>query len=898
MNDLSPVLSTADHDLSSASAQDTSTASAQRETWAYALADDSSIAVAGTDAGHQAYWLAQLGDAAAAVLELPADRPRPRQRSFVAGQLNHRLSAALTSRLQSLGASQGTTLAVTMLAAFGVHLHRLSRSEDFLIALAAYPLPLRIRPQPQQSFAQLLQQIRGTLLDARSHRDVDAAGVLAALPIARDDAYPSLASVAFDMRASDATLQPLAASDCSAAESFDWSMRAVHSGGELSIEFVYDRSLFDEAGMRLRLQEFETLLHGIAADAGIAQPLSQLPLLPQAEHRQLLHDFNATAVAMPAQGLHELIAAQCRRTPEGEAVRCDGQMLSYRELAQRSDALAHALAAEGVGPGSIVAVALERGCDMPMALLAIHKCGGAYLPLDPELPAERLRYMLDDARPTLVLSQTAVAARLPATSCKSLCLEQLALEDAAPFAALAGRPELPAYVIYTSGSTGRPKGVVVSQRNAVNCLLSIAEAPGMGPADVVVAVTTLSFDIAACDMFLPLIVGARLVIAPVETCGDGERLQALLAREHASFLQCTPSTWRLLLSSGWNGSEDLLGVSTGEPLPRDLAAQLLPRLKSLWNLYGPTETTIWSTRCRVDCADAPISIGTPLANTQCHVLDPEGQLCPIGVAGELFIGGDGVALGYHQRPELNAERFVPDPFRPDERLYRSGDLARWRPDGSLQCLGRIDFQVKLRGFRIEPGEIEAALNGHAAVADSVCGLRERTTGDPRLVAWLQLRPGCQASRGELRLHLRTLLAAYMVPQHFVVMDALPRLPNGKLDRSRLAKPFEPAVAAETAAVAPRNPAERRVAAIWQQLLGHGEIGVGDRFLDIGGHSLLAVQVAAALRRDFGVKLSLREVMSAPLSQIALACSAAQARAPAASLLAQGGLLAWLRRLAG
>ncbi|HUS25299.1 MAG TPA: amino acid adenylation domain-containing protein [Candidatus Binatia bacterium] len=843
-----------------------------------------------SDAGraNQAWWLAQLRDPPAP-LDLPSERARPRARSFRAGRVDRRLPDSLVTKLRALASKQGATLASTLLSALGVLLHRLTGSSDLLVAQPAdrqapaglvghcVPLlPLRLRPDSGPGFTDCLARTHAVVRNAEQHAGITFGALLAALGLARDRSRPPLASVGFHLQQlGSLTLGAKLAARWSAlpraVEVFDLFLDVADDGRGLELQCSYNRDLFDQPGIERRMAELETLLEGIVREPGL--PLARLPLLPPEERAQVLCDFNRTEAPLPSRGLHEWVADQCRRTPDQIALRGTDGELSYAQLAARSDALAHALRALGAQPGSVVGVALERSTQMPLALQAVHKCGGAYLPLDPELPAERLAYMVEDARPVVLLTQRSVVPRLPALDCAVLCIEDAALQRTAPFEAVSGRGELPAYLIYTSGSTGRPKGVVVTQASVGNCLRSVGREPGLEASDVVVAVSTLSFDIAACDMFLPLMVGARLVVADRETCLDGEKLAGLLAREDASFLQCTPSTWRLLLGAGWQGSPRLLGVSTGEQLPRDLAARLVPRLKALWNLYGPTETTIWSTGCRVLDAAHSVTIGRPLANTQCYVLDAERQPTPVGVPGELYIAGAGVARGYHQRPELTAERFLDDPFVPGNRMYRTGDLARWLPDAQLECLGRIDFQVKLRGYRIELGEIEAALNAHPAVADSVCGVRERTPGDARLAAWIELRPGHEASASDLRTHLRSQLPAYMVPQHFVPLEALPRLPNGKLERARLPSPFGAPAPAADAPAFPPSETEARVIRIWQELLGHDGVGVDDRFLDVGGHSLLAVQVAARLRQAFGVRVPLREVMTASLAQVAAACQA-------------------------
>jgi amino acid adenylation domain-containing protein len=440
--------------------------------------------------------------------------------------------------------------------------------------------------------------------------------------------------------------------------------------------------------------------------------------------------------------------------------------------------------------------------------------------------------------------------------------------------AVALSPRSAAYTIYTSGSTGTPKGVVAHHRGVLNCFAGTQALVPMRETDTLLAIATFAFDASILELFMPLVYGARLALATREEAADGTTLVRAIEQYQATRIFTAPAAWRLLVSAGWSGKSDLVGISWAEPLTRDLAAALLPRLAQLWNLYGPTETTVWMLGRRISDASAPITIGRPIPNTRAYILDAAGRPVGRGVTGELYIGGAGVALGYLNRPELDAERFLPDPFAnggEDARMYRTGDLARWTADGEIECLGRADFQVKLRGYRIELGEIEAVLNGHAQVAEAVVGVAERSAGDPRLVAWVEPRAGAELGSSELRRHVRQSLPGYMVPQHFVTIARLPRLPNGKLDRRALPDPFVSEIAAPISKTPPRSDAERVIFRIWSEVLGHTDIGAEDRFLDIGGHSMLAVQVAAQIQQQFGVKPPLRIVMMESLAQLAAAC---------------------------
>ncbi|HXN31046.1 MAG TPA: amino acid adenylation domain-containing protein [Polyangiaceae bacterium] len=518
----------------------------------------------------------------------------------------------------------------------------------------------------------------------------------------------------------------------------------------------------------------------------------------------------------------------------------------------------------GVGPGSLVGLCVERSPEMVVGLLGILKAGGAYVPLDPAYPIERLSFMVRDSRMTTLVTQGRVRAELPLEVRDVVLLESVeARRDPVPDSGGA-TPNDPAYVIYTSGSTGIPKGVLVPHRSVVNFLASVREAPGMTASDVLLAVTTLSFDIAVLELYLPLTVGAKVIVASREVASDGAALLAAVRAHGVTIMQATPSTWRLLLAAGWSRSEPVKVLCGGEALPIDLARELVQRSPSVWNMYGPTETTVWSTRWRVDERVERVLIGKPLANTGLYVLDARGQRVPTGVIGELFIGGAGVTLGYHDRAQLTAERFLPDPFRGgDARMYKTGDLVRILADGNVECLGRNDSQVKLRGFRIELGEIENVLAQHRDVSQAVAIVREDRPGDARLVAYLAFHPNTSPNDAELRAHLKKTLPEYMLPQHFVRLDPIPLLPNGKVNRRALPAPELDQGRSDEAFVAPRTPTEEMLATLWQEVLAIGRISVHDDFFALGGHSLLATQVIARLRRDRGLDVSFRKMFEAP-----------------------------------
>jgi amino acid adenylation domain-containing protein len=571
--------------------------------------------------------------------------------------------------------------------------------------------------------------------------------------------------------------------------------------------------------------------------------------------------FNATAQDYARDaGIHHLFEAQAAKTPRALAVVDLKGEWSYAELNHRANQLARYLRKHGAGPETRVGICLDRSSDMLVALLGVLKAGSAYVPLDPAYPKDRIALVVEDSGMEILLTQAMLVRNLPASSARIIRLDadwsSMATEEGSNLG-LALKPENLAYMIYTSGSTGKPKGVQIEHGNVVNFLASMQREPGFKADDVVLAVTTLSFDIAGLELYLPLISGGTVVIATREQAIDGTQLIALMRKHKVTVMQATPATWRLLLDAGWQGHPNLKVLCGGEALPRDLAEQLIPRCRELWNMYGPTETTIWSSVYRVvdvNWTNAPI--GRPIANTQMYVLDKYGKPAPLGVPGELLIGGNGVARGYWNRPELNAEKFIPDLFRQSAgaRLYRTGDLARYLPDGNLQYLSRMDNQVKLRGFRIELGEIEVLLARHPSVQQVTVIVREDTPGDQRLVAYIVPGSANNIVAAELRSHLKASLPEYMVPTAFVAMPRLPLTPNGKVDRRALPAPQYSAPTEKH--VAARDEVEQQLVQIWEKVLRTSPIGVTDNFFEIGGHSLMAVRLMSEIQKATGKSLPL------------------------------------------
>ncbi|HEX8811067.1 MAG TPA: amino acid adenylation domain-containing protein, partial [Terracidiphilus sp.] len=579
-----------------------------------------------------------------------------------------------------------------------------------------------------------------------------------------------------------------------------------------------------------------------------------------------LVEWNATPSEPRAKSLPEWFEARVEQTPDAIAVEDEQSEVSYAELNRRANRLARHLRGLGVGPERLVGICSSRSQAMMVALLAVLKAGGAYVPLDPAYPQERLRYMLQDSGVEVLLTEQGLLAGLPPHPGHTICLDrderQWAEQSGENLGEAAQAANL-AYVIYTSGSTGKPKGVQISQGALVNLLGSMQQEPGLGSEDRLLAVTTLSFDIAALELFLPLLTGARLVLASGETARDGVRLQGRLREAGITVMQATPATWRLLLETGWTGDGKLRIWCGGEALGRDLAEQLLLRCGALWNMYGPTETTIWSAVERIESGTGPVRIGLPVANTEFYVLDGNLQLLPVGVVGELHIGGRGLARGYLRQEELTAQKFIAHPFsaQAGSRLYKTGDLVRRMGDGRLEFLGRLDEQVKVRGFRIELGEIESALSQHAGVKAAVVEARVDGLQEKQLVAYVV--PQGTVAAEDLRTALRQRLPEYMVPSQFVFLSSLPLTPNGKVNRRALPGPEPAGTKAAEKRMPPRDAREKKLAEIWAAVLGVSPIGIHDNFFDLGGHSLLAAKLISSIEKVMGERLSLADVFRTP-----------------------------------
>ena len=837
--------------------------------------------LAGETLARQLAWWKELLTGAPAVLELPADRPRPAEPSRRGGRTSVLIPEGLRERLETAARRLGLTPFMIHLSAFLVLLARYSGQEDVvvgtpvagrnqaeiegLVGLFANTLALRGRLDGAPTLAQLAGRVRELALGAYGHQELPFEKLVDELRLDRDLGRSPLFQVLFILQNAPRPDWDLPGLDVSpltvetGGTPFDLVLTLVPLERELEARVHFDRDLFDESTAARMAGHYRNLLEAIAEAPGDRR-VSSLPLVSEAERQELLAGWNVSAAALPEDLVHEPFEAQAAWTPEAIAAVFGSEVLTYRELNRRANRLARHLRRLGAGPEVPVGLCVERSADLLVGLLAVLKSGAFYVPLDPAYPRERLAWVLEDSAAPLLLTRSELLGVLPPTKSRVVELDR-------PEAWQAESPENPdpladpdnlAYAIYTSGSTGRPKGVQVRHRGAVNFLASMAREPGLQAGDTLLAVTTLAFDIAVLELLLPLWVGARVVIASRDEAADGMLLRERLEDSRATVMQATPATWRMLLEAGWQGRRDMKVLCGGEALPRELADRLRARTGELWNVYGPTETSVWSAVHPVGEGRGPVPLGRPVANTGLYVADLWGGPAPLGVPGELWIGGEGLARGYLGRPDLTAERFVPDPFSgaPGARLYRTGDLVR-RRSGELEFLGRLDHQVKIRGFRIELGEIEAVLSAQPAVRECAVIVREDVPGARRLVAYL----APDADPEVLRAALRERLPEYMVPQLFLSLPALPLTPNGKIDRRALLAGPAPEADAAAGFVAPRNEAEEVLAAVWAEVLQRDRVGIHDNFFALGGDSVMVIQ-AAVRSRERGLDFQPRQLFQA------------------------------------
>jgi amino acid adenylation domain-containing protein len=819
------------------------------------------------------------------LLRLPADRPRPAVVSQRGGMESFRLSAELTSTLRELGRAHGASLYMTLLASLQALLFRYSGQQDVILGTGAngrrqpelegmmgYILdtfPVRVQCHPEQPFSAFLKDVRSALARSMQGAEVPFDKIVKAAGVKRDTSYHPIFQTFFSFLTpqknppAEWMLQPKMV-DTGTAK-FDLYIEAEEYEGGTAASILYNSDIFDAATIKRMIGHWRTLLEAVCAAPDVT--LGELPLLTAEERQQMLVQWNGTQADVPSTTVHDLFTVQARKTPDAIAAMFGTQRWSYAQLDDCAERFAVLLRARGAGPGTLVALCIDRSLHMLAGLLGVLKTGAAYLPLDPGAPLKRIKLCLEDGAPAVLLTQASLVAELAtdANALKVLTIEQL-LVDATllpPGSRVdegAAGPDSTAYIIHTSGSTGRPKAVELPHRAVVNLLLSMQREPGLCADDVLVAVTTISFDIAALELFLPIITGACVVIAPRTTALDPFELSELMDACGCTAIQATPATWRALLAIEWQGRARMKVLCGGEAMPRDLAEKLLALKVDLWNMYGPTETTVWSTVRHVQNKQGIVPIGRPIANTTTYILDARGEPVPIGVAGELYIGGMGLAKGYRGQPELTAEKFVWLAVAAGERLYRTGDYAMYRADGVIECLGRTDNQVKIRGYRIELEEVELHLSAHPQVASAAVQVWKDDAAGNRLAGYTVAK-GEAPDAVELRRFLQGRLPEYMIPTNFVALRSMPLTPNGKTDRKALPKPSA-GLSLSAGPAEELNEDERRLAAIWADVLGVRSVGRRDNFFDLGGHSLLLVLLFSRINKEFSLNLPLTTIFDA------------------------------------
>jgi amino acid adenylation domain-containing protein len=796
--------------------------------------------------------------------------------------------------LQDLAQENQVTLNAIVQGAWALLLSRYSGEEDIVfgevragrrwavnagdqVGLFIHMLPLRVRVSPGKSLPTLIKEIRQLHLALREYGNTPLADIQGWSKVPRG--VPLFNSIyVFDYYDLNTSMQ---------SKGGNWENREfrtiddngypitlyVSVGQELLLKLAFDRKCFDDGAIKLMLGHLKTILEGIAEDPN--RSLATIPILTDGECHQILVELNDTGVNYPRDKLiHQVFEAQAKRTPDRIAVVFEGEQLTYKELDQRANQLARYLQSIGVGPETLVGIFVERSLEMVVGLYGILKAGGAYVPLDPAYPAERIAYMLEEADVPVLLTQAKLRDRLPPHKAQVVCLDtdwnNLMASQSTEKPFCKATLENLAYTIYTSGSTGKPKGVMNTHGGILNRLLWMQEAYQLTASDHVLQKTPFSFDVSVWEFFWPLMFGARLVVARPEGHKDGDYLVQTIIDQKVTTMHFVPSMLQIFLMAKDMEKCDSLRqvICSGEALPLDLQNRFFALLDAkLHNLYGPTEAAVDVTywECQRESNLKTVPIGRPVANTQIYILDPYMQPVPIGVSGELHIGGVQVARGYLNRPELTAEKFIPDPFsnNPNARLYKTGDLARYLPDGSIEYLGRLDNQVKIRGLRIELGEIESVLSQHPTVREAVVLAREDVPDDKRLVAYIIPDQNQKPSLSELRDYINQKLPDFMVPSHFVPLDAFPLTPNQKVDRRALPAPDHAQIEKAVAYVPPKNELQQAIAGIWQELLRVPKVGMNDNFFELGGHSLLIVQACYRLREMTDRKLSITDMFRFP-----------------------------------
>lgn len=833
------------------------------------------------------YWLEQYKDKVP-VLNLPTDRQRPTTRTYKANRIDQIVPLNLINRLKDMGAKSGSSLVNILLSSFEIFLHHCTKQQDIIVGLPAAGqsatgnfnlvghcvnmLPLKTTIKPEISFSEYLKNRKHTFLDAYDHQLFSFGQLIKKLNVKRDSSRIPLVPVTLnidmgmDSAVSFENLKHQLISNPREFETFELFLNATGSTENFVLEWNYNTQLFNASTIIKMADNFESLLNLLVQDPDINIRDTDTYLNLNKNVQEQISQTDKDAGFDSLITLIEQTAVSC---PDKIAIRFEAESISYKELIIKTNQLAALLAQKGVIPGDVIGLSADRSINMVICLLAILKAGAIYIPLDPVYPQERIEYMLDDSSAKVLLLSGRLKGNYRTKATEIIIEEAWAELENYPQSSIALiNANSLAYILYTSGSTGKPKGVKISHKNLVNFLISMQKEPGISASDRLLAITTISFDIAELELYLPLISGAELVVASTEAAKDGRMLLEILEKENITLLQATPSTWQMMLDSGWENKFNLKALTGGEALSKTLAEKLLKLTDSLWNMYGPTETTIWSTVKRINVDDEIISIGKPIDNTYLFILDENGIQLPLGATGELYIGGAGVSEGYLNRKELTEEKFVADLFthHTNAKFYRTGDLARLLDNGDFECLGRIDQQVKIRGYRIELGEIETILVNQDEINQAVVLAREDKPGDKRLVAYVITKTETEAISNDHKIPKETVkkwktaladvLPLYMVPDDFVALKDFPLTPNLKIDRNAFPKPLTTQTKENVKQTLELTENEKLISNIWAEVLESREFKATDDFFEHGGHSLLAVKVMVNIEKATGKRLPL------------------------------------------
>ena len=828
------------------------------------------------------YWVNEL-KGAPELLQLPMDFQRPKVQTYDGDEVQFTIDIETTGQLQHFSQQHNGSLFVTMLSIFNTLISRYASQEEFLIGIPIAGrtfeeqesvvgmfinnFPMRVTPQEQMTFPEMFKMCRKKFYEAYDNQNLPIDKIVEVLHVNRTPNISPLFQVMFNLLNMFDEEISLGGSKMEWVDKrrhvaqFDFSLHIYETKGSLNCVLEYNTNLFKRSRMERMAGHFIEMVRSLMQNP--EQKIRKIPILTEKEKEVILGEWNATTVEFPREKcIHELFEEQVLKTPGIIAIRDDRKAITYTELNEKANKLARYLHDSGAVEGSFVSICMERSTDILVALLAVLKAGCTYIPLDPIYPKDRLALIMEDGKPMLMITEKKLLDSLPQTETKNIFIEEYeAYKDySGENTDFSVTPNTVAYLIYTSGSTGKPKGVQLEHFSVVNFLASMAKQPGITPDDVMLAVTTISFDIAGLEMYLPILYGASIFVASQETSMNPDLLIQKIEESKATILQATPVTFRMLNSAEWGGAKGLKILCGGEAMPKDLAYDLISKCGELWNMYGPTETTVWSTIEKVEVNENDkigyINLGRPIDNTFIYVLNTEFQPVPIGYPGELFIGGDGLARGYFNLPAMTQEKFLPDPFSeiPGARMYRTGDLVQQTEEGKLEFLNRVDSQVKIRGFRIELGEIESAISQFGTIKNNVTIVREDTPGDKRLVAYI-IKEDEEVDIAELRQFLKTKIPDYMIPSAFVFIDQFPLTPNGKIDRKVLPSPVEAPQQAKDY-IEPQTKTEKILAAIWSDVLKIKQIGTDEDFFEIGGHSMVAVTLMVKIEKQLGVRLPL------------------------------------------